>query len=613
MLDIRYNSWLEKYKKPFGAVQAKQPVTINLRLVIEQPLLSVELMVHPDRQMTSENYPLHLVAAGIYQATFTPTKAGLYYYYFKIVIQHDDQQAVYFYGAADDGFGGPGRLTTIDNLKSYQLTCYQKPAVSPEWYRNGVFYQIFPDRFYNGNPNGEINARRKNTFIYATPEDTPYYIKNQAGEVVRWDFFGGNLQGIIAKIPYLKKLGITGIYLNPIFFASSSHRYDTNDYLKIDPILGTEADFKELTQQLHQAGMHLILDGVFNHVGKDSKYFNAQQLFYGADQGAAQDPHSPYRDWFDFENYPTDYESWWGVKDLPRVNKNQPAFRQLIYGTENSVIQKWTDLGVDGWRLDVADELPDDFIQKIHQRLQEFSTKKVLLGEVWEDASNKIAYNQRKNYPLGDELDGVMNYPLRHCLLDLLAYRPTRSTAQNAREIMSLQENYPPEFYYNSLNNLGTHDTERIFTAVGEDRARLKLAWDLLFMLPGVPCIYYGDEAGMKGGKDPLNRGFFPWNKIDQTIFAYVHRWIERRKTQTVLQQGNLILGTTAGCLAIIRSTPEQLALYVVNLSAQQQQLDQLDFEFIHDDQDLGEFITTEFADFKLVPSESCFKVIKRV
>lgn len=610
-MDIRYNSWLKKYKQPFGAIQVKQTVVFNLRITSEQPPLSVELMVRSDRQVTLENYPLKKIAAETYQTTFTPLKAGLYFYYFKVVVQLSKQQAVYFYGTTD-GLGGTGELTAIDNLKPYQLTCYAQPVNSPEWYRSGVFYQIFPDRFYNGNPAGEVNAKRKNTFIYATTEDTPYYIKDQTGKVVRWEFFGGNLKGITAKIPYLKKLGITGIYLNPIFFASSSHRYDTNDYLQIDPILGTEADFKELAEQLHQNKMHLILDGVFNHVGKDSKYFNADQLFYGDDQGAAQNQHSPYREWFNFKHYPDDYVCWWGVKDLPTVDKSYPAFRQLVYGEKNSVIQKWTDLGADGWRLDVADELPDDFIQGIHQRLQQFSKEKVLLGEVWEDASNKSAYDQRKHYPVGNELDGVMNYPLRRCLLELLTKQPVRPVSQVIREIMSLQENYPTKFYLNAFNNLGTHDTERILTAVGGNRARLKLAWDLLFMLPGVPCIYYGDEAGMTGGKDPLNRGFFPWKKIDQTIFTYVQQWIKCRKNNQVLQSGNLILGTAAGCLAIIRSTTEQLALYVVNLSEQSQQLEQLDFTFLHDDDDLGEFITTELGDCNLAPSESGFKIIER-
>ncbi len=194
-----------------------------------------------------------------------------------------------------------------------------------------MVYQIFPDRFNNGNPHGEIQGRKKDSFIYATKEDSPYYIKDGHGDIARWDFFGGNFEGIRQKIPYLKDLGVTAIYLNSIFQASSNHRYDTQDFMKIDPMLGTEEDFKNLIKDLHKNRIALILDGVFNHVGADSKYFLS----------AVTDKTGPYYSWFNFINYPTKYQSWWGVTTLPEVNKNNADYQNFICGPDG-VLAKWT-------------------------------------------------------------------------------------------------------------------------------------------------------------------------------------------------------------------------------------------------------------------------------
>ncbi|WP_335755323.1 alpha-amylase family glycosyl hydrolase [Tetragenococcus halophilus] len=238
-----------------------------------------------------------------------------------------------------------------------------------------------------------LTPPKKNSYIYATEEDDPLYVKDADGEILRWDFFGGNFKGILQKIPYLKELGVNGIYLNPIFEASSNHRYDTADYFAIDPVLGTQEDFETLVNTLHENDMRLILDGVFSHVGQNSRYFNVYGN-YGKDKGAYNDRYSPYYSWFTFYDYPDDYASWWGIKDLPEVNKEDPGFQAFIYGNTNSVLSKWNQLGVDGWRLDVADELSDEFIKGIRKNLENFP-EKVLLGEVWEDASNKISYHHR--------------------------------------------------------------------------------------------------------------------------------------------------------------------------------------------------------------------------
>lgn len=607
MPNIHYNSWMAKYKTPFGAVASGQKITFRIN-VASQANPQVELVLRKDGALSATSYPLTYYETDFYQVTLELAEAGLYFYYFKIELDENYQRALYYYGADYDGYGGPGRLSAGDDLTAYQLTCYQKEVVAPKWYQSGVCYQIFPDRFYNGNPHQEITGKKKNSFIYATLEDTPYYIKDNKGEVVRWDFFGGNLKGIMAKIPYLKELGIKGIYLNPIFLATTNHRYDTNDFKEIDPMLGSTADFKELLDKLHENQMYLILDGVFNHVGKDSKYFNARKLYYPADQGAAQNPDSPYYSWFKFTHYPDEYASWWGVKDLPEVDKANADYQAYIYGDKDSVISKWTDLGVDGWRLDVADELPEYFIKGIRDNLNGFSKDKLLLGEVWEDASNKVAHNARRHYVEGNELDGVMNYPLRKCILDLLVNNHQRPIWSVARELMSLTENYPRAFYLNSLNNLGTHDTERILTALNGDKQKLKAAYGLLFMFPGVPCIYYGDEAGMLGGKDPLNRAFFPWGKEDAEILAEVKLWIKRRNENEVLQTGDLIVGGNDDCFILMRhDLQKNLAIYILNLSSQTVNISNEEFGFDRDDDNLGSYVKEKLGSKTLAPFSGCF------
>ena len=383
-------------------------------------------------------------------------------------------------------------------------------------------------------------------------------MKEENGDIARWDFFGGNLRVIINKISYLKELGINAIYLNPVFSGTSNHRYDTNDYLKIDSMLGTQEDFQELINLLHQEQMHLVLDGVFSHVGKNSLYFNINGD-YGDDEGAAKNPDSPYFDWFKFENYPFDYKSWWGIKDLPEI-----------------VLSKWNDLGIDGWRLDVADELPDSFIKGIRENLDRYS-EKILIGEIWEDASNKISYGTRRKYILGGSLQACMNYPFRDLIINLL--NGNRSCQDVAHQLMTLQENYPKDIFYNNLNNLGTHDTERILTMVGKEN--LPLAVSLLFVLPGIPCIYYGDEAGLSGGKDPENRKYFPWDDISPEIYDYYKSWTKKRLLENSLKEGEFSSFYSDRLLGILRYTDSEVFVEVINPSEDEIKIDYSEITFL--------------------------------
>lgn len=552
-MKIKYNAWDTEYKSPFGAIKAR--TTVTWRVKIDEPVDYINLWLTKAEE-TPVPYPMKKTDEQTYHVQVTIGTSGLYHYYFEI---KQSNQISYY----QEALGGEGELVTSNqNLAQYQLTCYDEEVPQVDWYQDGIVYQIFPDRFNNGNPHGEILGKKKNSFIYATEEDTPFYVKDEKGDVVRWDFFGGNLKGIEQKIPYLKKLGVTIVYLNPIFWAESSHRYDTNDFMKIDPMLGTEVDFISLVHALHKNGMYLILDGVFNHVGDHSHYF----------QEAIKSKANPYYSWFYFTNYPTEYDSWWGITNLPKVNKANPGYQNLIYG-EDGVLVKWTSLGVDGWRLDIADELPMEFLRQIRRRLSALDCQ-VLIGEVWEDASHKYVNNELRTYTSGDNLTGTMNYPLRNFILEILRSQDHEEAMRIIDRYLRIVEDYPAAFLKNCLNNIGTHDTARIKNELGENEDLVALALAIMMMLPGVPCIYYGDEAGLSGGKDPQNRAYFPWNRESAKLEQITQLWCRRRRKNRLLVDGRIgIISTTQNLTAIVRYDTKEVNLFWFNKTESEHQL----------------------------------------
>ena len=385
------------------------------------------------------------------------------------------------------------------------------------------------------------------------------YLPDEHGEIRNRDFFGGSLPGIEEKLPYLQSLGVETLYLCPIFEGPENHRYGASDYEKIDPMLGTKEDFVRLCKKAHDLGIHVMLDGVFNHTGFVSKYFNGDGSYPSL--GAAQGPQSPYYDWFCFQNWPHEYTSWWGIYSLPTTNKESQAWLQYITG-ENGIIRSWLRAGADGWRLDVADELPDFVVHAIHEAARAEKPDAVIIGEVWEDASNKIAYDIRRKHVLGGHCDGVMNYPIRNGILGFLLGAGgewLRDTVETQRQ------NYPSWAFYSGMNSLGTHDTPRILTLLGEGsdrkgdtsrdwrafhrlnsdqlalaKARLKLGSLLLYALPGSPTLYYGDEVGMEGFEDPFNRQTFPWGYEDRDLLEWFTALGQARKTLAPLRRGDL-------------------------------------------------------------------------
>jgi glycosidase len=408
-----------------------------------------------------------------------------------------------------------------------------------------VYYQIFPDRFAKA---GHVDLGEKLLPYTLRPFDSFQPSAPDAS-----DFAGGNLQGIREKLPYIQSLGVSVIYLNPIFMAASNHRYDTADYRRIDPMLGTEADFEALCRDAHDLGLRVVLDGVFSHTGKNSVYFDSEGHFGGG--AVSKGAHSKYYEWYDFQEFPGKYTSWWGIESLPCVNELCPSYQEYMLG-DDGVVAKWLRLGADGFRLDVADELPDEFILALRRRVKAVKPQAVVIGEVWEDASNKVSYGVRRAYFTGGELDGVINYPMRKAILAFAQGADDGSAL--AETVMTLAENYPAPALDCTMSVLGTHDTERIGTVLPE-RAQRRCAAFLQFALPGSPVIYYGDEAGLTGGADPMCRLPFPWGREDSSLQA-LYRQLSRLKNENpALRRGDIhFLQAADGCIRFLRRTEEQ-------------------------------------------------------
>ena len=468
----------------------------------------------------------------------------------------------------------------------YQLTVYDDSESVPRWFGEGMTYQIFPDRFCRlsaPDPAGMVGGRT----VHQSWQEEPEHRPNQYGEIRNRDFFGGSLAGVISKLDYLRSLGVETLYFNPIFEAAENHRYGTGDYDKIDPMLGTNDDFARLCTEAHRRGMRVMLDGVFNHVGYVSKYFNGTGEY--GDGGAARRQDSPYFPWFSFDHWPDRYAAWWGIYSLPAVEESCPSYIEFITGRDG-VVRRWLRAGADGWRLDVADELPDSFVHAVHRAARLEKPYATVIGEVWEDGSNKVAYGQRRKHILGGHCDGLMNYPLRNALL---AWLLGGDAGQFQDAMETLRENYPPFAFYSAMNSLGTHDTPRILTLLGtggvgadaskdakavhhltpEQRSlgleRLRLGFLVLFAFPGSPTVYYGDEVGMEGWEDPFNRRTYIWGWEDTDLRDYVAALGNLRRTQPALRRGEIrYVATRGGLLAFTRSEGGRTLLIAANNSS---------------------------------------------
>ena len=547
---IPYRSREELHKYPFGALAAGREMI--LRVVLPRAVccrgLRLQWGDYDGAWETLE--PFHWEGMQgeheeWWQCCLSVREPGLFRYQF--VYDSD-------FGGGVIGHAGRG-IGLIGEGGFWQLTVYDPALRLPEDLRGGVLYQIFPDRFCaSGTPKRDVPAGR------VLREDwgaAPQWEPDEAGRITKYDFFGGDLRGIAQKLDYLVSLGVTCIYLNPIFAAESNHRYDTADYMRIDPLLGDEHDFKLLCEQAHARGIRVILDGVFSHTGKRSLYFESAQ--------ASED--SPYYDWYSFDKWPDDYACWWGIDILPELREDHPAVLEFFTG-EGGVVRHWLALGADGWRLDVADELPDVFLDQLFKAALEERPDAYILGEVWEDASCKFSHGGRRRFLLGKQMHSVMNYPLANAILRFVR---KRQAEQLAEVVLNQLEHYPPCAIDGLMNHIGTHDTPRVLNRLVSDgelgrvdvqlsqeqyavaAKRLKLCAALQYTLPGNPCVYYGDEAGLQGAMDPFNRACYPWGQEDEDLLAY-YRHLGALRRERRLGEFRLI-SAAMGCVAYSRGS----------------------------------------------------------
>lgn len=593
-MQIEHNSRQEFFRTPYGAVTCGTDVRLRISAYGVGIPRAVKLVYKTDDGdpiYQDMPYVFSVLGSCIYEKTIkVPDKAGLIWYYFEL----ETDIGVVYYGNNSENLGGKGEMSFQPPSHSFQITVYDEKYVTPEWFKDAIAYQIFPDRFYNGNDDGSFLYESKDVIKRKWGEQPFYKAEQFGGEYTSNDFFGGNLNGIIKKLPYLEDLGITVIYLNPIFKSYSNHKYNTGNYEEIDPMFGDEETFKLLCDEARKRGIRIVLDGVFNHTGSDSKYFNKYGNYDSV--GAYQSKDSPYYSWYNFVDYPDVYESWWGIDTLPQIVETSPELREYLLSGKDAIIKKWIKCGASGWRLDVVDELPDFFVKELRKNVKEVDPDAVIIGEVWEDASNKVSYGERRKYFYGEELDSVMNYPLRSAVIDAALCRI--DAYEFNRRIMSLKENYPKPAFYSLLNMMSSHDVERIVTLMGgvptrhevsrEDQAkfslngyalemarkRTKLVWGMIMTMPGVPCLFYGDELGVQGYGDPFCRSTFPWDNMDEIdpgseMRTWIKSLIKLRKSSKALRTGEFNYVHRIGCTyAFIREDEKDKYIIISNFDS---------------------------------------------
>ena len=562
-MEIYYNPLDTRCKSIIGGIKQKDVLTFRVYGAAgDNEAEPCFFVLHKDEEAAQF---LHMTGTEDgWQLELQLPEPGLYFYHFR-------------FGNRAAGAGKFRNLEFSEHITEYQILVSDDDFCTPDWFKGGIMYQIFPDRFYRS---GDA-AVEEGKWLHESWNEAPVFRPNERGKVLNNDFFGGNLRGICEKLDYLQSLHVTVLYLNPIFRAYSNHRYDTGDYKQIDPLLGTEEDFAALVEECGKRGMRIILDGVFNHTGDDSRYFNK----YGRydEVGAYQSKNSKYYAWYSFKQYPDKYASWWGIDTLPAVNEFCPSYIDFITG-QGGVLQYWMKYPIGGYRLDVADELPDEFIVRIRGAVKEKDPDALVLGEVWEDASNKIAYSRRRKYFQGKELDSVMNYPIKDAIINFLTSNDSTMFRQT---VATLRDNYPKCVLDSLMNILGTHDTVRILTALGgvyvydkeamsrtylsaerraEAKELLKAATVLLFTVFGVPCIYYGDEIGMEGYSDPFCRFPFAWDNMDEEILSHYRKLAAFRAAHDVFADSEYKeLYADENCIVFERRKGKDVAVAYVN------------------------------------------------
>ncbi|MBE6985274.1 MAG: glycoside hydrolase family 13 protein [Ruminococcaceae bacterium] len=604
---ILFDSRSAQHKTPFGTVRTGESCVLKIYVPDVCAAIGVNLVLENTDDQIIDELPLTASERDgkyqIWQCELS-LESGLYFYWFRVQ-KKDDSFRLFKQGSG----------TNMEDGEKWQLSFIPSDFVTPEFAKGAVMYQIFPDRFHKVGE-CDLNDKLGPFHIHEDLTETPRYTADCDGNWCN-DFYGGNLRGIQEKLPYLKELGVSILYLNPIFMAYSNHRYDTADYKRIDPMLGTEEDFAELCAAAHELDMKIILDGVFSHTGSKSIYFDVDGYFGG---GAVSQEGSCYREWYRFHRYPDQFDSWWGMPNMPNVEELTPSYMDFIFADEDSVIEKWMKLGADGFRLDVVDELPDEFVKPLKERMRQINPDALLIGEVWEDASNKRSYGVSRRYFVDAELDSTMHYPWRKAILDfVMGYDDGKNLGES---IMSIAENYPPQVLSCVMNILSTHDTPRVLTLLGdpfegdrEEKAeryltkqaravaieRLRLAAFLQFTLPGMASIYYGDEAGMQGYDDPFCRRYYPWGSEDTELRDYFAHLAKLKNNTFALREASVLVKKAGGGVLIFeRPTEGETATIYVNRSKQEIKLPQgCELRF-------GSNVSFDGENYRLLPNGFC-------
>lgn len=561
-----------KYKTPTGAATVGEPISLTFKFTRPQNPSDVYFVLTKDGE-DAVRYAMNLVKEEdgeyTYSLTVKVTTSGLYFYHFEI--QNEEQ--LYRVGSDDSlnallGKGADWQLTVTSDE-------YKPTAVD-----GGVIYEIMPDRFF-------IGGERNKTKSYANYRDdwggVPEYKPDANGKIDNTDFFGGNLKGITQKLTYLKNLGVTHVYLTPIFEAHSNHKYDPGNYMRVDSDFGTIDDLKDLIKKANKRGIKIILDGVFSHTGDDSIYFNKYGNYDST--GAYQSVKSPYYSWYKFRHWNNDYECRYNIDIMPDTDVGNPMYDEFVTGQEG-VIRYWTRMGLGGWRLDVCERLTDKFIEHCAHAVKTENPDAVVYGEVFMDASNAIVDNSRRSFLIDGKLDSVTNYPFKE---DILNYVRCGDSDRLNNTVGFVINNYPKHAVDSLMNVLDNHDTARLMTVLGDngnvaskddkatatvknkDEAKLlvKLAAALQYTLPGVPCVYYGDEVGMEGFEDPFNRRCYPWGEGDKDLLKWYKKLgAVRTNEREIFAHGHYCgVDTEHGVMFFKRKAGDEVVYVVVNNS----------------------------------------------
>jgi len=530
--------------QPNGAIKTNEKCTFTVRLEKQLHINGVYLLICYWEDWENNRYHEMLYESetdseSVYTVDIQLDEANVYGYCFYIRSTSIGTKLIKKNPETNEAF-----ISNNKEGEHWKLTIYDEGFKTPDFAKKGVMYQIFLDRYSRSDkPKEEIP---EGIILREDWEGMPIYEPDERGIVRNNDFFGGDFKGMEKQLPFMKKMGVTVLYFMPIVESMENHGYSTANFIKVNPLLGNWDDFESFCSKAHSMGMHTILDAVFSHTGSDSIYFNKEGRYDSV--GAYNSQESPYYSWYSFRDYPNVYESWWGINTLPQLNKFNKNYQEYIYGNEDSVIDLWLKKGADGIRLDVADELPDEFIDGLVAKINSQYENKVIYGEVWEDAITKTGYGKRRKYLLGNQLSSVMNYPFRNAIIN---YIKNGGFKEFYNTIISIVESYPKPALNCAMNFLSTHDTVRAINEFSgmpipnfegnwiesrrwqamndklqgnlyrSARRKFMLATMIQFFLPGIPCVFYGDEVGLYGYSDPFNRKTYPWNRMDKKLLKF--------------------------------------------------------------------------------------------